>query len=70
MNQVFRQIVCYLAELFRQIAFPIALCIHSSSFLSFNVAGLPFDEAICKSEKSIEDAEIQVKHKSPLFQVF
>ena len=25
MNQVFRQIVCYLAELFRQIAFPIKL---------------------------------------------
>jgi len=37
----------------------IALSIHSRSFLSFNVAGLPFDEAICKSEKSIEDAEIQ-----------
>ena len=26
--------------------------------------GLPFDEAICKSEKSIEDAEIQVYSKA------
>ena len=34
------------------------------------IAGLPFDEAICKSEKSIEDAEIQVTNLNSFDLIF